>query len=101
MLTTFPSAPFATPEDREARIQALVTQLRPAAEQTLRQMAEQLVDAPDRQLFHGVELQLRDHAHQLAATALQAGLEGRKKGGTAVPASPARTASARPASFTT
>jgi hypothetical protein len=57
MLTHFSSTPSATSEDREVRIQALVEQLRPAAEQTLRQMAEQLVDAPDRQLFRNVELQ--------------------------------------------
>ena len=75
--------------------------LRPAAEQALRLMAEDLVDAPDRQLFRGVELRLRDRAHELAAAAHQAGLEGRKKGGTAGPASPAPSASPPPASSTT
>jgi hypothetical protein len=46
-------------------------------------------------------LRLRDRAHELAAAAHQAGLEGRKKGGTEAPASPAPTASSRPASSTT
>jgi hypothetical protein len=101
MLTLHDPAPSSTPDDRETRICALVDQLRPAAEQALRRMAEELVDAPDRQLFHGAELRLRDHAHDLAATAHQAGLEGRKKGATAAPASPAPAASTRPASSTT
>ena len=92
MLTPRESAPSSTPQDREGRIRALVDQLRPAAEQALRQMAEELVDAPDHQLFRGVELRLRDRAHELAAAAQQAGLEGRKKGATAAPASPAPTA---------
>jgi hypothetical protein len=82
------STPSATPEDREARLQALMDQLRPACEQTLRRMAEELIDAPDRQLFGAVELRLRDQAHAFAATAHQTGLAGRKKGGTAAPASP-------------
>lgn len=89
MLHTANSTPSATPEDREARIQTLMDQLRPASEQALRKMAEELVDAPDRQLFGGVELRLRDCAHELAATAHQTGLAGRKKGGIAAPASPA------------
>ena len=101
MLTLHVPTPLTTPEDRESRIRALMDQLRPAAEQTLRQMAEALVDAPDRQLLGDVELRLRDHAHDLAATAHQTGLASRKKGGTAVPASPARTASVRPGSSST
>jgi hypothetical protein len=101
MLHIHPSAPSPTPEDRESRIRAVMDQLRPAAEQFLRQAAEDLVDAPDRQLFHDVELRLRDWAHELAATAHQAGLQGRKKGATAAAASPAPTACTRPASSTT
>jgi hypothetical protein len=101
MLLLHEPAPLATPEDRETRIRALMDQLRPAADQALRRMAEELVDVPDRALFGDVELRLRDRAHALAAAAHQAGLEGRKKGGTAAPASPAPTASSRPASSTT
>jgi hypothetical protein len=85
-----PTSP--TSEGREARIRALMDQLRPASEQALRRMAEELVDAPDGQLFGAAELRLRDLAHDLAATAHQAGLAGRKKGGTAGPAAPARGA---------
>lgn len=101
MLHPHDSAPSRTSEDREARIRALMEQLRPAADTALRQMAEELVDAPDRGLFGDIELRLRDQGHALAAAAHQAGLEGRKKGGTAAPASPAPTASSRPASSST
>jgi hypothetical protein len=101
MLTIPPSTTSATSEDLEARIQALLAQLRPAAEAALRHMAEDLVEAPDAQLFGGLELRLRDQAHQLAAAALQTGLDSRKKRATAVPASPAPTASALPSSSTT
>jgi hypothetical protein len=101
MLTSRASAPSSTPQDREARIRALVDQLRPAAEQAIRHMAEELVDTPDHQLFRDVELRLRDHAHDLAAAAQQTGLQGRKKGGTAAPASPAPIAFPRPVSSTT
>jgi hypothetical protein len=72
-------APLPTSEDRERRIQALMDQLQPAAEAALRQMAEALVDATDRQLFGNVELRLRDQAHELAAFPHETGLPGRKK----------------------
>ena len=101
MLHPRESTPLKTTEDRETRVRALMDQLRPAADEALRRMAEALVDAPDRGLFGDVELRLRDRAHALAAAAHQAGLEGRKKGGTAAPAPPAPTASGRPASSTT
>src|SRR5262245_35846849 len=101
MLTLHDPAPSSTPDDRERRVRALMDQLRPAAELALRGMAEELVDAPDRQLFRDAELRLRDRAHELAAAAHQAGLEGRKKGATAGPASPAPGASTPPASSTT
>ena len=86
MLHTPNSTPSAT---REARIQALMGQLRPASEQALREMAEELIDAPGHELFRAAELRLRDCAHDLAATAHQTGLASRKKGGTAAPVSPA------------
>jgi hypothetical protein len=92
MLHLHASSSSATSEDRENRIRAVMDQLRPAAEQFLRQAAEDLVDAPDQQLLGDVELRLRDHAHDLAATAHQTGLQGRKTGGTAAPVSPAPTA---------
>jgi len=101
MLHTSASAPPQILQDREARIQALLAHLRPNAERVLRQMAEQLVDLPDNQAFGQIEYSLRDLAHDLAATAHQAGLQTGKKRGTKVPASSAPTASTTPASSTT
>ncbi len=77
MLPTTPSTPSATPDDREARIQALLARRRP--DNALRQMAEALVDAPHAQLFGDLELRLRDLGHDVANAAHQAGLDGRKK----------------------
>lgn len=79
MLNTSASATKQSPEDRETRIRELLEHLHAAAEPTFRQMAEQLVDAPDEQLFGTLEYQLRDHGLALAAAAHQAGLDGRKK----------------------
>lgn len=90
-----------TPADRAARLQALRDRLRPLVEQTAERLAEDLLDAPDEQLFGALEFRLRDEAHRLAAAAHQAGLEGRKKGATKAPASTARAAAATPASSPT
>jgi hypothetical protein len=90
-----------TPADRAARLAALRDRLRPLAEQAAEQMAEELLDAPDGQLFGEIEFRLRDQAHRLAAAAHQAGLEGRKKGATSARASTARAATPTPASSPT
>jgi hypothetical protein len=95
------SAPNATAEGREARLQALRDRLRPLFEQTLSQMAEALADLPDGQLFGPVELALRDQAHDLAARAHTAALAGRKKGATRGRASSAPAADTTPASTAT
>ena len=79
MLSPVPSSPSPTLEDREARIQVLLGRLRPHADQALRQMAERLVDLPEDQAFGQVEYDLRDLAHDLAASCHQAGLQAGKK----------------------
>jgi hypothetical protein len=101
MLKTPVSAPSPTAQDREARIQDLLQQLRPDAEGILRQMAERLVDLPEDQSFGQIEYDLRDLAHQLAAHSHQAGLRAGKKRATKAPAASAPTARATPASSTT
>jgi hypothetical protein len=90
-----------TPDDREARIRALVEQLRPDAEHVLRRMAELLVDLPDDKAFGQVELDLRALGHDLAAASHQAGLHAGKKRATEAPASSAPTAGTTPASSST
>ena len=92
---------MTTATDREARIQAARDQLRPAAEDALRKMAETLVDRPDTELFRGVEIDLRAAAHDLATAAQQVAADGRKKGATPGPASSAPTADPTPASTPT
>lgn len=101
MLQTGSSAPFGTSQDREACIQDLLQQLRPNADQLLRQMAERLVDLPEHQAFGQIEYDLRDLAHQLAANAHQAGLQVGKKRATKAPAASVPTARPMPASSTT
>lgn len=96
-----PAPPRQTADDRAARVQELVERLRPAAEDHLRRMAERLVDLPEEQAFGQVEFDLRDLAHELAATAHQAGLEAGKKRGTKAPAPSAPTAPPMPASSST
>jgi hypothetical protein len=71
-----------TDPDREARVAALLEQLRPDAERILRQMAERLVDLPEEKSFGPIELDLRDLSHDLACAAHQTGLQAGKKRGT-------------------
>jgi hypothetical protein len=80
LLHTAASATSQTAQDREPRIQDLLQQLCPEAEQRLCLMAERLVDLPEHQSFGQIEYDLRDWAHQLAADVHQTGLQARKKG---------------------
>jgi hypothetical protein len=51
-----------------------------------RRLAELLASKPDTQLLGKTEFEVRDLVHRLGAQALQAALDGRKKGGTRGPA---------------
>jgi type VI protein secretion system component VasF len=85
MLTPVETGPSPTPQAAEARAQRrqrLLQQLQAAAAPLLEQMADTLVDAPDREIFRSVEVRLRDLGQQVAASAQQTGLSDRKKGGT-------------------
>jgi hypothetical protein len=64
-------------------------------------MAERLADLSEDQAFGQVEYDLRDLAHQLAATSHQAGLQAGKKRATRAPASSAPTVEPTPASSAT
>ena len=77
-----PSPPPQGAETRARRRQRLLAQLQAAAAPLLEQMADTLADAPDREIFRSVETRLRDLGQQLAASAQQTGLDGRKKGAT-------------------
>ena len=95
------TTPSQTPDDREARIQQLLGLLQPNADSILRRMAERLVDLPEDQSFGQVEYDLRDLAHELAASSHQAGLKAGKKRGTRAPAPSAPAATTTPASSST
>ena len=85
MLTPPTPTPSPLPQEAESRHQRrqrLLRQLQAAAAPLLERMADTLTDAPDRELFRSVEVQLRDLGQQLAASAQQAALDDRKKGAT-------------------
>ena len=69
-------------DSRAERRQRVLAQLQQAAAPLLEQLADTLVDAPDRELFRAVEVEARDLGQRLAAATQQAGLDDRKKGGT-------------------
>lgn len=82
MLPKATSESHHTAEDRAARRQRLLAQLQAQAAPLLEQLADTLVDAPDRELFRAVEVQARDLGQRLAAATQRAGLDDRKKGAT-------------------
>jgi hypothetical protein len=79
MLDDIASATGGICDDREERIESLLEELRPNAEQVLRQMAERLVDLSEDRSFGQIEYDLRDLARDLAAASHQTGLDAGKK----------------------
>jgi hypothetical protein len=77
MATTSPSA--AVHETRQQRIDAIMNQLRPTIEQTVRQMVERAIDVPEAQEFGAIDFEFRDAGQQLANEVRQASLASRKK----------------------
>jgi hypothetical protein len=69
-----------------------------AAEADLRELAEVLATKDDANTFGATEFTVRDILLRVGAKAVEAALEGRKKGGTTGPAGPARPAAGRPSS---
>jgi hypothetical protein len=70
-------------------------------EQAALDLASELLDLPDEQLFGRIEFTLRDRVHRLAADVHQTELDTRKKGGIKVPASSVTSAATMPNSRTT
>jgi hypothetical protein len=67
---------------REERITALMEQLRPKVEQTLRRLVERAVDVPEAEEFGAIEYEFRDAGLDLANEVRQATVASRKKRGT-------------------
>jgi hypothetical protein len=74
-------APSLTP-DQAAEAERIFQVLREASEDEQWRIAQLLASKSDRQLLGETEYQVRDLVHRIGAKALQAALDGRKKGGT-------------------
>ncbi len=86
-----------TPE-QEAEARRSFDTLKQTTDADLMALARLLAAKPDAELLGATEFQVRDRVLRLGAKALEAALDGRKKGGTTAPVAPARTATRRPSS---
>lgn len=76
-----PSAP-TTPATRQQRIDAILKELLPQVEQTVRELVERAVDVPEAEEFGAIDFEFRDAGQQLANQVRQTSLASRKKRGT-------------------
>ena len=76
------TAAAAAPESREERIEAILNQLRPKIEATVRRMVERAVDVPEAEEFGPIDFEFRDAGQRLANDVRQASVASRKKRGT-------------------
>ncbi len=75
-----PAAPLT--ETREQRIAAILKELAPMVEATVRQLVERAVDVSETQEFGPIDLEFRDAGQRLVNQVRQASLASRKKRGT-------------------
>ena len=76
------SLPAVADETREQRIEALMKELRPKVEATVRQMVERAVDVPESEEFGAIDFEFRDAGLKMANEVRQASVASRKKRGT-------------------
>jgi len=84
-----------TPE-QQAEAQRIRQTLLAAADDEIRELSELLASRDDSNTFGGTEFTVRDLVHRIGAKALEAALDGRKKGATTAPPIPAPIAAKRP-----
>ncbi len=72
----------AVNESREERIEAIMQQLRPKLEETVRRMVERAVDVPEAEEFGAIDFEFRDAGQEMANEVRQASVASRKKRGT-------------------
>ena len=72
-------AAVATTQTREQRMEALLEQLRPKIEATVRHLVERAVDVPEAEEFGAIDFEFRDAGQQLANDVRQASVASRKK----------------------
>ena len=89
-----------TPE-QEAEALRIYEALKRTADTDLLALARLLAAKPDARLFGQTEFEVRGLVHKVGAKALEAALDGRKKGGTRGRAPAARPATATPSSSAT
>jgi hypothetical protein len=73
------SLPSAAEQTREQRIEAIMKELRPKIEATVRQMVERAVDVPEAEEFGAIDFEFRDAGQKLASDVRQASVASRKK----------------------
>ena len=64
---------------REQRIEAIMQQLRPQIEHTVRQLVEHAVDVPEAQEFGAIDDEFRDAGQKMVNHIRQASVASRKK----------------------
>jgi hypothetical protein len=67
---------------REQRIEAVLKELLPKVEATVRRLVERAVDVPEAEEFGAIDFEFRDAGQQLVNEVRQAGVASRKKRGT-------------------
>ena len=72
--------------EQVAEAERIFQTLRQASEDEHWRIAQSLASKPDAQLLGDTEFEVRDLVHETGAKAIQAALDGRKKGGTRGPA---------------
>ena len=81
MFTMRTPDPSLTPE-QAAEAERLFVALQEASRDEQWRIAQLLASKQDHELLGATEYQVRDHVHRIGAKAIEAALEGRKKGGT-------------------
>jgi hypothetical protein len=77
-----PAATSAAKETREQRIEAILKELRPKIDETVRRLVERAVDVPEAEEFGAIDFEFRDAGQKLANEVRQASVVSRKKRGT-------------------
>jgi len=71
--------PATANETREERIEAIMKDLRPKIEATVRRLVERAVDVPEAEEFGAIDFEFRDAGQELANDVRQASVASRKK----------------------
>ncbi len=69
-------------ETREQRVEAILRELLPKVEATVRQLVERAVDVPEAEEFGAIGFEFRDAGQRLVNEVRQASVASRKKRGT-------------------